>query len=74
MKLVDEVAISQDVRQLSSSFSYTHLAIGTEDGSILTADLLNLSSLKVASNCLHTELVGVDVLCPGSEHCVVSQK
>lgn len=71
---MEEVSISQPVHQLPYSTSFSKLAVGAADGAIYTADLLEISSsLKLVSNHLHTELVGLDVLCPGSEHCVVSQ-
>lgn len=73
LNLVEEVSISQPVHQLPSSSSFSKLAIGAEDGTIFIANLLDISSsLKVISNHLHTELVGLDMLCPGSGHCVVS--
>ena len=74
MNLVEEVSISQPVYQLPCSASFSRLAIGCENGCILVADLVDIiSSLEVISKHFHTELVGLDVLCPGSGHCVVSK-
>ncbi len=73
LKLVEEVAVLQSVQQLCLSPSCTKLAVGAADGAILTANSSKLSSsLKCVSNHLHTELIGLAVLCPGTEHCVVS--
>lgn len=72
LRLLDEVTISQPAMQLSCSPTYSKLAVGAESGTILIMDSQNFSStLKPVSNNLHTEFIGVDVLCPGSEHCVV---
>ena len=72
LKLLDEVAVPQSVQQLCFSPNCSKLAIAAADGAILVADSMKLSPLQCISNHLHTELVGLGVLCPGNEHCVVS--
>lgn len=70
--LVDEVELSQPIHQLTCSSFYYKLALGTESGSIYTTELLSPSTtLKLISDYHHTELVGLDVLCPGADRCVV---
>ena len=70
--LLDEVPVSQTISHLCCSPTCSQLAMGTEGGAILTVDPLQLtSSLQLAINHLNSELVALDVLCPGSEHCVV---
>lgn len=62
----------QPVRQLCCSPSCSRLAVGTERGAILTVDPLQLTpSLQLLFNHQDAELIGLEVLCPGSEHCVV---
>lgn len=72
-ELLDESTVSQPISHLIHSSNYSMLALATENGAILTADPLTLSSsLNLISNHLHTKLIGLDVLCPGTDHCVVS--
>ena len=74
LELLDEVSVSKHIQQLCFSPTCAGLAVGTQDGAVLTANALMLStSLQQAINHFHAELIGLDVLCPGSDHCVVSQ-
>jgi len=49
------------------------VAIGMKDGSLCTADASAFSSSLVSvSNHRHSKLTGIDILCQGTEFCVVS--
>lgn len=70
--LLEEVPVSHSIQQLRFSPNCSKLALGAADGAILTAESTALaSSLTCVSNHLHSELVGLGVLTPGTEHCVV---
>ena len=70
--LVDEVELTQPIHQLACSAFYSKLALGMGSGAIYTTELLSPSTtLKLISNHHHAELVGLDVLCPGADRCVV---
>lgn len=74
MELQEEVDIKKPIKHLCWSPSCSRMAISTEDGSISAVNPLDMSgSLVTISDHHHTRLTGIDVLCPGSEYCVVSK-
>ena len=69
--LLEEVNVARSVRQLCFAPSCGRLAVGAADGTIHVTDSAKLASVSCISKHLHSELIGVGMLSPGNEHCVV---
>ena len=71
---MDKVDVSQPVVSLAWSLSYDKLAIGTKNGAIFLVDPMKLegNSTMLVSHHQYSDIIGIDVLGPGLQYCVVS--
>ena len=74
LPLVDKVDVCQPVVSLAWSLSYDKLAIGTKNGAILIVDPMKLegNGTILVSDHHYSDIIGIDVLGPGLQYCVVS--
>ena len=72
-KLLTSCTLDHPIASLSWSLNYSQLILGTADGSILSLHANKLEDGATSISCCGTStLVGVDVVAPGTTHCVVS--
>lgn len=71
---MDLLDVGQPIASLAWSLSYDKLSIGTTNGDILLADPMNLEEggTVLVSDHHSSSVIGLDMLGPGSQYCVVS--
>ena len=72
LTLIDKFEVGHPIVSLSWSLSYDALAIGTEIGSISIAVPSKLNKTVLICDQHYSDVIGLDVLGTGLEHCVVS--
>lgn len=71
---MDKLDVGQPIGSLAWSCSYDKLAIGTRNGAILLVDPMKLEGkgTMLVSDHHFSDIIGIDVLGPGLQYCVVS--